>query len=278
MQDTVEEGDQFGRAVASGDFGSDSYDDLAIGVAGENDSGMIQILFGSQWGLLFATNVIWLPGAVAELPEPGDRFGFALAAGDFDGDFYDDLAIGDPFEDYPEDTNEIVDVGQIIITFGSSTGFDLSRTIGFTQSFLWGLPDEDTSGDLFGRSMAAGDFDFDGFDDLAVGHPGEDATGINSGAVTILMGAFGEQLGTRHRQIAAGSVGMPGDAQGHQDFGYSLAVGDFDATGPADLAMGAPYYNQPGLPATGGAAVLYGALFADGFEIGSTGRWPSVAP
>jgi hypothetical protein len=277
MQDVAEEGDQFGRAIAAGHFDSDSYDDLAIGVPGENDSGMIQLLSGSPWGLLFATNIIWLPGALGELPEPGDRLGWSLAAGDFDGDLYQDLAIGNPNEDLG-DSNEKLDVGSIAVAFGSSAGFDLSRTLGFRQGSLYGSNAFDAEGDLFGWALAAGDFDGDGLWDLAVGHPGDDISAGNAGAVSVLMGGFGSGLGTRNRLLGPGARGVPGSIQSNQDFGGVLAIGDFDATGYADLAIGVPFYNISTMFDVGGEAVLYGSMFADGFEAGLTDRWSAVAP
>ena len=50
-------------------------------------------------------------------------------------------------------------------------------------------------------------------------------------------------------------------------FGTTLAVGDFDGDGHADLAVGAPWQNGAAAD-TGAAMVVYGALFADGFEDG----------
>lgn len=273
IQEVAEEGDQFGRAVAAGDFDPDSYDDLAIGVPGENNHGIVQIIFGSQWGLLFAQNILWQPGAVGQEPEEGDRFGFSFAAGDFDGDLYEDLAIGDPSEDLGTG-NEILNAGRIVVAFGSNSGFDLARTIPFDQGTLDpGAPNGDEE---FGWAMAAGDFDGDGLADLAVGHPNDldPVVGTNTGAVSVLMGGFGQGLGVRHRLLHPGFGGLPGAAQGAERFGISLAVGNFDGNGYADLAIGAPHYDQPGPHAdTGGEMVLYGALFADGFEINATARW-----
>ena len=131
--------------------------------------------------------------------------------------------------------------------------------------------------DRFGWALAAGDFDGDGRGDLAVGHPGEDVINVNTGGVTILMGATGTGLIGRFRFLSAGLASIPGNSQSHQDFGRALAVGDFDGSGFSDLAIGAPYYDASGVVDVGGEAVIYGALFADGFEVGSTSRWSSTA-
>jgi hypothetical protein len=275
IQEVAEDGDQFGRALAAGDFDPDSFDDLAIGVPGENDSGIVQLIFGSPWGLLFANNYLWAPGAVGEVPEPGDRFGFSFAVGDFDGDLYEDLAIGDPSEDLGAG-NEIANAGAIVVTFGSNAGMDLSRTLRFRQGTLYGDASVDRIDERFGWALATGDFDSDGLDDLAVGHPNDlDLdVGTNTGAVSVLMGAFGAGLGARHRILHPEWHGLPGEIQGGQSFGAALAAGDFDGDGYADLAIGDPAFDRlaPVYDA-GGQAVLYGAGFADGFELGSALRW-----
>jgi len=54
-------------------------------------------------------------------------------------------------------------------------------------------------------------------------------------------------------------------------------VGDFDANGFDDLVVGAPWFDGGGLADVGGEVVIYGSLFADGFEIGSTGHWSAAA-
>jgi hypothetical protein len=276
--DSVEEGDQFGRAVAAGDFNFDGFDDLAIGVAAEGNNGAVQIVMGAPGGLYFPANVLWEPGALGELPEAGDRLGFALASADFDGDHYADLAIGNPSEDFGP-SNEIPDVGSITVAYGSPAWFDLSRTGNFWQGSIYGNDAYDQAADRFGWALAAGDFDGDGRGDLAVGHPGEDVLSVDAGAVTILMGAGGFGLVGRYRYVAAGISGIPGiNTQGHQEFGRALVVGDFDGTGFSDLVIGAPRYDAGGIANVGGEAVLYGALFADGFEITTSGRWSSTSP
>ena len=57
MEGIAEEFDRFGASLAAQDFNADGYDDLAIGVPGEDlgsitDSGAVQILYGSSSGLV----------------------------------------------------------------------------------------------------------------------------------------------------------------------------------------------------------------------------------
>ncbi|MEO7795745.1 MAG: FG-GAP-like repeat-containing protein [Thermoanaerobaculia bacterium] len=279
--DPVEAGDEFGAAVAAGDFDADGYDDLAIGIPGENDHGAIQIVIGSEFGLLFAENAFWWPGALGELPESGDALGYALAAADFDGDGHDDLAIGTPFEDL-DPGNVPQNVGKVDIAYGAPppAWFDLGRTDRLSQGDIHGSSAHEGEFDSFGLALGAGDFDGDGRADLAIGSPGDDWSGSGHGAVTIVMGhPAGLGASSRHRLLATGWEGLPGDgAQLSQDSGKALGVGDFDGNGYADLAIGVPAFDSGGAVDAGGAAVLYGSLFADGFELGAGERWSNVGP
>ena len=269
--------ERFGQSVGAGDFDADGYDDLAIGVSNEGDNGALYVIMGSPFGLIYADSVFWAPGALGLEPENGDRLGWSLAVADFDGDGHDDLAIGNPFEDLGSG-NELDAAGQVSVAYGAPEGFDLSRTDTFWQDVVYGAGN-DQSGDQFGWTFAAGDFDADGFADLAVGHPGEDFDGrVNSGAVAILMGAPNANLGARVGALTAGTAGLPEGLLSHSDFGRALASGDFGGDGFADLVVGSPWYDTIENADVGIEFVLYGSLFSDGFETGSTARWSSATP
>ncbi len=101
-------------------------------------------------------------------PEHSDQFGWSLASCDFNGDGFDDLAVGVPYEDYGSGDNG----GIVQIYYGTGSGLPPSGDTFFAQSTA-GVPGDVESGDAFGWSLACGDFDADGFDDLAVGAPNE---------------------------------------------------------------------------------------------------------
>ncbi len=90
ISDTAETDDEFGRALAAGDFDGDGDADLAIGVPYEDfgdplldGAGVVHVLDGSPAGLavpggdqLWHQNVTGVDGTA----EAGDNFGYTLAA------------------------------------------------------------------------------------------------------------------------------------------------------------------------------------------------------
>lgn len=277
-----ETADAFGWSLAVGNFDGDGFDDLAIGVIGEDNAGAVQILFGSATGLNGARDLFWYDENVGGTREAEDDFGEVLAAGDFDGDGFDDLAIGVPREEAGS-TGSSIDSGEVKIAYGASGGFGTfpARTQRFTQDFFPGANETAQIGDLFGAALAVGDFNRDGFDDLAMGAPGEGIATADGqdGHVTVVLGTSSGLHVFQARGIIAGSTGFPGNVNEHdKNFGCALAAGDFDGDGHDDLAIGAPFETAGGLGDAGAQTILYGALFADGFETLDGSLWSAVAP
>ena len=169
-----EDYDNFGRALASGDFDGDGFADLAIGTPREDiftgigievvDAGTVTVLYGTADGLSTTDAQFFRQGGsgLAGTAEEGDFWGNALAVGDFDGDGYDDLAVGAPMHD-----NGHADVGEVQVIYGSASGLSTAGSVSWTDFYFSPHPD------LFiGWVLTTGDFDGDGYDDLAVGIPG----------------------------------------------------------------------------------------------------------
>ena len=102
----------------------------------------------------------------------GDEFGATLAHGDFNGDGYDDLAIGAPGEKLGGKNNS----GSVNVLYGSASGLTAIGDQLWTQDSN-SVADSSQAGDRFSDSLAVGDFNGDGFADLAIGAPGEDLSG-----------------------------------------------------------------------------------------------------
>ena len=258
----VEAFDRFGDVLAVGDFNGDGFEDLAVSSPFENtsitDTGFVTVHYGGTSGVgSRGTEKFTQTELVDNRNEPQDRFGEALAVGDFNCDGFDDLAVGTPFEDF----GDTEDVGMVGIFLGSSQGLLPGDTRSLTQRNL--ANEDNVQGNRFGWALATGDFDADGFDDLAVGVPGEDLSIADSGRVGILYGGSSTQLFSRTESMTipdiggsllGSSFGLWGDA-----FGFALAAGDFDADGFADLAVGAPARDVGSEVDAGQVAVVFGA-------------------
>ncbi|MFB6721052.1 peptidoglycan DD-metalloendopeptidase family protein [Kribbella sp. NPDC056345] len=257
----AERTDEFGTAVAAGDFNNDGRDDLAIGAPKENHSGSNQagnviVLYGGRLGLSTTGSQNWHQGSpgIAGDVEGGDSFGTALATGDFNNDGRSDLVVGAPGEAIADQAA----AGTVNVIYGSTTGLTATGNHVLNQS-TEGVPGQWEQNDLYGQSVAAGDFNNDGRDDLAVGVPGEnDGDTRDAGAVNVTYGtANGLQANWSQIFTRAGLL-SGGTASSGDQFGTALAAGNFNGQAGADLAIGAPGTIVNGNVAAGRLAVLYG--------------------
>jgi hypothetical protein len=227
-------------AVVGGNFNGDAYRDVAIGAPGEDvgaqeNAGVVHILLGSATGLIDAGNKTFQQGAgnIGGSAESGDRFGFALAADNFNGDSYTDLAVGVP----GEGVGSIEGAGGVQIIPGSSTLSGSGST--FWAQDLGAIEGDGEEGDRYGHALAAGDFDADGRSDLAVGVPGEDVGGLtDSGLVNVLMG--GASGITDSGDVNWDQDPLEGSPEARDLLGSALAVGNFNGASGRDLAIGVP--------------------------------------
>ncbi|WP_233196975.1 FG-GAP-like repeat-containing protein [Verrucosispora sp. ts21] len=185
-------------------------------------------------------------------------FGIALVAGDFNGDGYDDLAIGDADEADTKKNN--ARGGGVWIIPGSRTGLVVDSTRHFNQSSP-GVPGESENRDAFGASLAAGDINGDGRDDLAIGAFKEAIGSVKeAGAVTILYGATGGLTGIGAQQLHQNQAAVPGSAEHRDHFGMSLAIGKVNNNKYADLVIGAPHENDgSGANGSGMVTLMWGS-------------------
>jgi FG-GAP repeat len=210
----VEAGDQFGAALAAGDFDEDGFADLAAGAPSERvgstvGAGAVSVLPGSAAGLTATGGRLFTQ--VGGVAERFDIFGFALAAGDFNQDGFADLAAAAPLEDI----GTVDDAGTLSTLYGSTSGLTTSGGRLFTQ-----VAGTVEAGDEFGEQLAAGDFNSDGFADLAAAAPLEDVGTVSqAGAVSVLPGSAGGLTSTGGRLFTQNSPGVPGTAETFDLFG-----------------------------------------------------------
>jgi FG-GAP repeat len=162
--------------------------------------------------------------------------GAAPAFGDFDGNGRQDLAVGIP----GEDDGAFINSGAVQIFYGTPGGA-VPGNILITEAMVTGA-DGIEGFEAFGAAVAGGDFNNDGFSDLAVGMPGESTGGFNSnGAVAIFMGTGAGITGASTTQFLTEGSGLNYDGPQDSDgLGSVLTTGKFD-TGPTfDLVAGIP--------------------------------------
>jgi hypothetical protein len=275
MDGSNETNDYFGAALASGDFDNDGFADVVVGVPGENDGGGFHVIYGSPAGLTEAGNNLWAQNdsGVPDDDEMGDNLGYALAVADFDGDGFDDVAVAAPYEDLElSDDTTLIDAGAVSVFFGSAAGITTADAFAMTQTGTT-LGDSE-GGDVWGQALAAGDFDRDGYADLAVAAPGEYLESYAAvGELTVVRGFPTGLTKDGGRCWQQNKPGVPDTNEPGDLFGRALATGDFDANGYADLAIGGPGESTGAFSHNGAEWVLSGYLFADGFELGDTSAW-----
>ncbi|MGW1030154.1 FG-GAP-like repeat-containing protein [Streptomyces sp. NPDC002577] len=275
---SAEESDHFGASTAVGDLNNDGYSDLAVGapyeqVGDDVNGGTVVIVWGSASGLSGATTV----------KDPAvsghDRWGQALAIADFTGDGKADLAVG------ASGTTQYIIKGGF--TKAGSTGSKITYTTTWTGStgvlaLTAGKINTDAKADLvvsgrkklgserylhrnflyygttsaptqkaelpYGRSIAVGDLDQDGYGDIVTGET-EDATEGDLGSTGKTAISYGTSTGVEAAvELADGPYGRP-------------SIGDIDGNGYPDLAVGAPA-SDAAAEYSGAVLVHYGT--ADG--------------
>ena len=100
-----EDGDHFGRSLATGDYDGDREADLAVGAPLEDvgdhfDAGAVGVLYGSENGGINRRDDFWSQGSrgIKGTVQALDNFGRDVAAGDFDGDRRWDLVAAAPHD------------------------------------------------------------------------------------------------------------------------------------------------------------------------------------
>jgi len=227
--------DGFGSSLSRGAFNGDGYADLAIGVpketvSGKDNAGATAILSGraTQLQADAPDDQLWDRDSdnVTTSAEAFDKFGVALAAGDFNGDGFDDLGVGVSRDDV--DANSIKDAGSVSVLYGSAGGLQAtSPDDQFWSQNSDSVKNKSEVSDHFGDALAGGDFNGDGFSELTIGVPDEDLSGgTNAGTLNVLYGSSGGlQADTPDdQQWNQDTTNVTDDAEAGDQFGGALGA------------------------------------------------------
>jgi len=234
-------GDGFGGAVsAPADLDGDGHFELVVGAPASAGEGVVVALGGLDPGMSME------PGWVMHGTQQEAWFAWSLdAAGDLNGDGYDDIVVGAPRWD-----DTLPQEGAAFVFLGSADGPPASSD--------W-MAVGGQSGARFGHTVAsAGDVNADGFDDLLVGAYRWDAADPDSGAAFVFHGSAAG-LGSTADWTYTGQLG--------EGLGSGLAAaGDVNGDGCGDVLVGARFFSDP--EETEGAVYLF-----DGSATGLASAW-----
>ena len=249
----AEAGDGFGRATASGDLDNDGYDDVIVGIPGEDlgglsDAGGVTVFWGSPTGLHGADST-WLQDP-DEL-RAGANFGRGIEAARY---FAPDPA--DP-DAHPRDSIAVLADDALLFFTAPPGGTTQQLKVSDRSMRARDFAPLDT--DFEFRNLSHGNYNEDSWADLAIsGVTTGDQPGI--GSVQVLHGA---------QDIA--DLGDGGTFGG----GPAIVSGDWDGTGQDDLIIGD---TGVGSPLGGGISVYLGRGDLSGLEPEEVQTWTQDSP
>lgn len=212
-------GGKFGSSITTGDLNGDGYSDLVAG-APNTANGTIYVFISAGTNGITA---ITTAGAATNRTGAGagESFGFSIAVGNMNGDNFADIAVGAPMFNGGK--------GRIYVYYGAAaTVLNVAAPNTLTNN-----SDLGANVAVFGRMVAVGDVNGDGFSDVIGGAPQLDLNGAGSfwGSVRIFTssGAIGVVDNT------LGNVSFINGTANNDLLGTSIAVCDLNGDGRADI-------------------------------------------
>ena len=250
----------------AGDVNGDGFDDVIVGASyadpNGNNSGSSYVVFGRASGFNATMSLSSLDGSNGfrlDGEADFDHSGISVsAAGDVNGDGFDDLIVGAPNADNS--------LGSSYVVFGQASGFDATMDLSILNGSNGFRLDGEAKFDRSGFSVSnAGDVNGDGLGDVIVGAQGADPNGYNSGSSYVVFGSASSFDAALDLSSLDGSNGFRLDGEAKFDrSGFSVSnAGDVNGDGLGDVIVGA-LGADPNGGYSGSSYVVFGK--ASGFD------------
>ncbi|MFO0996629.1 MAG: Ig-like domain-containing protein [Alphaproteobacteria bacterium] len=257
-------GDGLGGSVSTaGDINGDGFADVLVGAStadpiGRTDAGAAYVVYGKASGSAVDLSTLSSATGFRIIGATGSQFGTAVGyAGDVNHDGYADVAGTAPLAGSPG-------TGKGYEIFGSSVGpaggtidaSALNGSNGFSLS-------EASTNSFLGQSVyTVGDFNGDGYDDVAFGEKfGDSSGGFNQGHTYVVFGkasGFAVNINTSGLNGSNGFL-LSGVVSLDNSGEWVRAAGDVNGDGHDDMIVGASGADPGGKGEAGAAYIIFGS-------------------
>ncbi|MGJ4746950.1 FG-GAP-like repeat-containing protein [Leptospira sp. SA-E8] len=236
-------GSNFACGIGLGDINGDGFSDLIVGGNAYSASAGGVWIFHSSGSAGVTVNSYTLANTTI-VGETTSNFGIRIFTGDVNGDGYADLVVGAP------QYSGFFGRSYVFNSTGTTSGITVAAATS-ANTIISGF-----SFSAVGMSVAMGDIDGDGYDDLATG---ASSYSTSQGRVYINLSD-----GT---QVSSGSTNLIAGQSTNQAFGNAVMISDINGDGLGDLVAAA--YAYPDGVALSGRTYIFHSFGSTGYMAAS---------